>query len=128
MITTELSASHEWAQAFWHWRGPIRDAPCDDRVTNGGGARWPRSFGGSRGPTSPSWAFRLSEWPTLLQQPDGLHDQQRLPAQGLPARRCFSLDWALRKAVESSDSDQRVAILASGGLGHFMIGEELGTH
>jgi hypothetical protein len=41
------------------------------------------------------------------------------------AERCFELGKALRKAVENWESDVRVAIIASGGLSHFVIDEEL---
>jgi hypothetical protein len=47
------------------------------------------------------------------------------PPNAPSARRCYALGQALRKAVESWDSDQRVAILASGGLSHVIIDEEL---
>jgi 3-O-methylgallate 3,4-dioxygenase len=41
------------------------------------------------------------------------------------AGRCYAFGKALRRAVESWDSDARVAIVASGGLSHFVIDEEL---
>src|SRR5436305_14670131 len=40
-------------------------------------------------------------------------------------KRCYALGKALRPAVEAWDSDQTVALLASGGLSHFVIEEEL---
>jgi hypothetical protein len=42
--------------------------------------------------------------------------------------RCFQLGQGLRQAIESWDSDQRVAVIASGGLSHFVIEEELDRH
>ena len=46
------------------------------------------------------------------------------PNQPTP-RRCFEVGQALRRAVESYPSDMRVGVLASGGLSHFSIDEEL---
>lgn len=40
-------------------------------------------------------------------------------------RRCYNLGRALRRAVEAWDADKTVAIIASGGLSHFVIEEEL---
>ena len=41
------------------------------------------------------------------------------------ARRCYALGGAVREAVESWDSTARVAVIASGGLSHFVVDEEL---
>jgi hypothetical protein len=41
------------------------------------------------------------------------------------AARCYALGRALRRAVESWPSPARVAVIASGGLTHFVIDEEL---
>ena len=41
------------------------------------------------------------------------------------AERCYELGRALREAVENWESDARVAIVASGGLSHFVLDEEL---
>ena len=46
------------------------------------------------------------------------------PNQPTP-KRCYALGQAVRKAVESWDSDQRVVIMASGGLSHVVIDEEI---
>ena len=46
------------------------------------------------------------------------------PNQPTP-KRCFNLGQALRSAIESWDKDIRVGILASGGLSHFVVDEEL---
>lgn len=46
------------------------------------------------------------------------------PNQATPAR-CFGLGKAIRRAIESWDSDARVALVASGGLSHQIIDEEL---
>jgi aromatic ring-opening dioxygenase catalytic subunit (LigB family) len=40
-------------------------------------------------------------------------------------KRCYVLGQALHQAVESWPSDKRVAVIASGGLSHFVIDEEL---
>lgn len=39
--------------------------------------------------------------------------------------RCYAFGKALRRAIESWNSDKRVAIVASGGLSHFVVDEEL---
>jgi 3-O-methylgallate 3,4-dioxygenase len=41
------------------------------------------------------------------------------------AKRCFQIGRALRAAVESWPRDERVAIVASGGLSHYMVDERL---
>jgi hypothetical protein len=41
------------------------------------------------------------------------------------AGRCYAFGKALRRAVESWDGPERVAVVASGGLSHFVIDEEL---
>ena len=46
------------------------------------------------------------------------------PNQPTP-KRCYNLGQALRTAIESWDKDIRVGILASGGLSHFVVDEEL---
>lgn len=46
------------------------------------------------------------------------------PNQPTP-KRCYALGQAIRAAVESWPDDRRVAIVASGGLSHFVIDEEL---
>lgn len=46
------------------------------------------------------------------------------PNQPTP-RRCFDVGQALRRAVESYPGDMRVGVLASGGLSHFSIDEEV---
>lgn len=46
------------------------------------------------------------------------------PNQPTP-RRCFALGQAIHQAVASWPGGQRVAILASGGLSHFVVDEEL---
>jgi Catalytic LigB subunit of aromatic ring-opening dioxygenase len=40
-------------------------------------------------------------------------------------RRCYELGQAIRKAVQSAKGSKRVGILASGGLSHFTVDEEL---
>jgi 3-O-methylgallate 3,4-dioxygenase len=39
--------------------------------------------------------------------------------------RCYAFGQALRRAIESWNSDKRVAVMASGGLSHFVIEEDL---
>lgn len=46
------------------------------------------------------------------------------PNQPTPAR-CYAIGRALRAAIESSELDRRIAIVASGGLSHFVTNEEL---
>ena len=46
------------------------------------------------------------------------------PNQPTP-RRCYEVGQALRRAIESWDSDARVAVMASGGLSHTIIDEEI---
>ena len=47
-----------------------------------------------------------------------------LPHQATSAR-CYVVGQSIRRAIESWDSDMRVAIMASGGLSHQIIDEEL---
>ncbi|HEY4134164.1 MAG TPA: hypothetical protein VGO34_03020 [Alphaproteobacteria bacterium] len=47
-----------------------------------------------------------------------------LPSQATPAR-CYALGQALRKAIESWPAKKRVMVVASGGLSHQIIDEEL---
>ncbi|GAB7058010.1 MULTISPECIES: hypothetical protein [unclassified Paenibacillus] len=46
------------------------------------------------------------------------------PNQPTPAR-CYEFGQALRRAIESWEEDQRVAVIASGGLSHFKLDEHL---
>ena len=46
------------------------------------------------------------------------------PNQPTP-RRCYALGQALRQAIEEWDADQRVVVLASGGLSHVIVDEEI---
>jgi hypothetical protein len=46
------------------------------------------------------------------------------PNQPTPAR-CYAIGRALRAAIESSKLDRRIAVVASGGLSHFVTNEEL---
>jgi catalytic LigB subunit of aromatic ring-opening dioxygenase len=46
------------------------------------------------------------------------------PNQPSPAR-CFDLGTAIRKLIEEFPEDLRVGIMASGGLSHFLVNEEL---
>lgn len=46
------------------------------------------------------------------------------PNQPTP-KRCYAFGQAVRKAIESWNSDARVALLASGGLSHVVIDEEI---
>ena len=39
--------------------------------------------------------------------------------------RCYDVGKELRNAIDSWDSDARIAIMASGGLSHFIIDEEI---
>jgi 3-O-methylgallate 3,4-dioxygenase len=46
------------------------------------------------------------------------------PNQPLPER-CYEFGQMLRKAIESWDQPKRIAVVASGGLSHFVVDEEL---
>ncbi|MCY4489487.1 MAG: hypothetical protein OXF11_20590 [Deltaproteobacteria bacterium] len=46
------------------------------------------------------------------------------PNQPTPGR-CYALGQGVRKAIESWDSDARVAVMASGGLSHFVVDEDI---
>jgi hypothetical protein len=46
------------------------------------------------------------------------------PNQPTP-KRCYAFGQAVRKAIESWNSDQRVVVMASGGLSHVIIDEEI---
>jgi hypothetical protein len=46
------------------------------------------------------------------------------PNQPTP-KRCYAFGQALRRAIDAWDSDQKVAIVASGGLSHTIIDEEI---
>lgn len=46
------------------------------------------------------------------------------PNQPTP-RRCYELGRALRRAIEAWDRDERIGVVGSGGLSHFVIDEEL---
>ena len=47
------------------------------------------------------------------------------PPNVLSADRCFEVGRMLREAIEASPLDLRVAVIASGGLSHFVVEEEL---
>lgn len=50
------------------------------------------------------------------------------PPNAPTMKRCYRFGQALRQAVEAWDTNQRVAIIASGGLSHFVIEEDLDQH
>jgi hypothetical protein len=41
------------------------------------------------------------------------------------ARRCYELGRAVRAAIESFPGDERVAVVGSGGLSHFLIDQQI---
>jgi hypothetical protein len=47
------------------------------------------------------------------------------PPTQMRAQRCWALGRAIRRAIDSWDSDARVAIIGSGGLSHFILDPEL---
>src|SRR5690606_6816650 len=49
----------------------------------------------------------------------------RVPPHVPTAARCFAVGQAIRDVVQASPSDLRVAIVASGGLSHFVVDEVL---
>ena len=54
-----------------------------------------------------------------------IHVNTYFPPNQPTPKRCYELGKALRRAVESWDSQARVAVFASGGLSHFLVDEEL---
>jgi hypothetical protein len=88
------------------------DLACNDRFPEGTALDEAFSFPYDwllKGETVPMVPFQLSRY---------------LPYQATPAR-CYALGTALRKAIEAWESDKRVALIASGGLSHQIIDEEL---
>lgn len=85
--------------------------------------------------TAPTHAFGIGHavsWPLRfldLQLPDlqvlplitNVWDPPNIPGVG----RCVALGRALRKAIASAETQARVAVLASGGLSHLILEEEL---
>jgi len=49
------------------------------------------------------------------------------PNQPTP-KRCYQLGRAMRQAISAWPTDQRVGIVASGGLSHFVVDETLDRH
>jgi hypothetical protein len=47
------------------------------------------------------------------------------PPNQMPPTRCYELGLALRRAIETYPDDLKVAVVASGGLSHFITDEEL---
>ncbi len=50
------------------------------------------------------------------------------PPNQVTPQRCYELGQAVRAAIQEWDSDARVAVIASGGLSHFVIDEDLDHH
>lgn len=50
------------------------------------------------------------------------------PPNQVTPQRCYELGQAVRAAVQEWDSEARVAVIASGGLSHFVIDEDLDNH
>ena len=48
-----------------------------------------------------------------------------VPPNQVSPRRCYSLGRALRRAIERYSEDLAVAVVASGGLSHFVVDEDL---
>ena len=46
----------------------------------------------------------------------------------LTAKRCYELGQAIRQAVESWKGNERVCVMSSGGLSHFVVLEEFEAH
>src|SRR3546814_11172903 len=81
--------------------------------------------------------MRISDWSSDVCSSDLLMDEANplpivplalntyyAPNQPTP-RRCYALGQAIRRAVESYPEDIKVAVIASGGLSHFVVDEEL---
>ena len=54
-----------------------------------------------------------------------MHTTNDRPARAATAARCYALGQELRRAVQSWEPGARVAVIASGGLTHFVIDEAL---
>ena len=54
-----------------------------------------------------------------------IHINTYFPPNQPTPKRCYDLGRAVRRAIESWDSNARVAVLASGGLSHFIVDEEI---
>ena len=50
------------------------------------------------------------------------------PPNQVTPQRCYELGQAVRAAVQEWEGDAKVAIIASGGLSHFVIDEDLDHH
>lgn len=50
------------------------------------------------------------------------------PPNWISPKRAYALGRAVREAIQSWDSDARVAVATSGGLSHFVVDEELDRH
>src|SRR3546814_5049416 len=81
--------------------------------------------------------MRISDWSSDVCSSDLLMDEANplpivplalntyyAPNQPTP-RRCYALGQAIRRAVESYPEDIKVGVIASGGLSHFVVDEEL---
>ena len=54
-----------------------------------------------------------------------IHINTYFPPNQPTPERCLELGRAIRRAIESWDSDARVAVLGSGGFSHFVVDEEI---
>jgi 3-O-methylgallate 3,4-dioxygenase len=81
----------------------------------------PRDFGMPHG-----WAFvvtRIMNGKTIPIVP--VFQNTCYPPNQPTSKRCYAFGQKIREAVEAWDSDKRVAIIASGGLSHFVTDEDL---
>jgi len=69
---------------------------------------------------------RLMDWGALPHVP--IFVNTYYPPNAPTMKRCYRFGQALRDAIEAWDSNQRVAIIASGGLSHFVIEEDVDQH
>jgi hypothetical protein len=95
-----------------------------------GPATWYLNFSSSTKPRPQgaphAWSFPINRWfggkqpaivPILI--------NTCYPPNWISPRRAYTLGRAVRRAIESWQSDLRVAIATSGGLSHFVVDEEL---
>lgn len=71
--------------------------------------------------TFPRYRLGLPETTPIVPVFVNTYYQPNVPS----AARCYALGRELRRAIESWDTDARVAVIASGGLTHFVIDEAL---
>ena len=87
---------------------------------------WKRETKPRRQGLGHAFAFPVNRWFHGL-QPEivPIEINTCYPPNWISPRRAYALGRAVRDAIQSWDSDKRVAIVTSGGLSHFVVDEEL---